>query len=140
MAYVDYNYYTNTFGSSTIPETSFSSYERLARVSLDNFTFNRLKNDNTLITDDVKECLCVMIEKAYSVDQEQAMSSDGTGKLISSASTDGLNTTYAISDLQKNEIDQFQITKVKLYNIAKEYLWSTGLLYRGLDRCKPKQV
>jgi len=68
------------------------------------------------------------------------MSSDGTGKLISSESVDGHSVAYAISDSQKNEIDQSGITKIKLYNIAKDYLWDTGLLYRGLDRCKLKQV
>ena len=139
--YVTYEYYTNTFGGTAISsESTFTQFERKVRVSIDDFTSNRLKNNSTLITDDVKECLCVMIEKAYSIDQEQAMSSDGTGKLISSESVDGHSVAYAISDSQKNEIDQSGITKIKLYNIAKDYLWDTGLLYRGLDRCKLKQV
>lgn len=132
MAYIDYDYYANTFGSSTIPETSFSSYERLARVSLDNFTFNRLKNDNTLITDDVKECLCVMMEKAYNYQQE-----DENSKIIASESVDGHSVAYFIPDIQGNEVDQSRITKVKLYNMAEDYLWDTGLLYRGIDHKCP---
>ncbi|WP_236897001.1 hypothetical protein [Clostridium beijerinckii] len=133
MAYVDYTYYTETFGSATIPETDFNKYERKARVSLDNFTFDRIKNDETLIDDNVKDCMCEMMEKACSIDQENDMTNDGTGKLVASETTDNHSITYAISDLQKNEIDQSKITKTKLYNIAKDYLWSTGLLYRGLD-------
>jgi hypothetical protein len=130
MAYVDYTYYTETFGSTTIPESDFNKYERKARVSLDSFTFDRIKNDETLMDDNVKDCMCEMMEKAFSIDQEEAATD---GKTISSESVDGHSVSFAISDLQKNEIDQSNITKVKLYNIAKDYLWNTGLLYRGLD-------
>lgn len=129
MGYIDLDYYKTTFGGSLIPDTDFAKCERLARVSIDNFTFNRLKNDNTLITDDVKECLCVMMEKAYSINQEEAATE---GKIISSESVDGHSIGYAISDYEKNEIDKSRITKLKLYNIAKDYLAMTGLLYRGL--------
>jgi hypothetical protein len=133
MAYVDYTYYTETFGSATIPETDFNKYERKSRIQLDNFTFDRIKNDETLIDDNVKDCMCEMMEKAYSIDQENDMTNDGTGKLVASETTDNHSITYAISDLQKNEIDQSKITKVKLYNIVKDYLGRTGLMYRGLD-------
>lgn len=133
MAYVDYTYYTETFGSATIPESDFNKYERRARVSLDNFTFDRIKNDETLIDDTVRDCMCEMMEKAFNAEQENDMTNDGTGKLVASETTDNHSVTYAISDLQKNEIDQSRITKIKLYNIAKDYLWNTGLLYRGLD-------
>lgn len=127
--YVTYEYYTDTFGGTAISSENFTLFERKARVSLDNFTFNRIKDDETLIDDTIKECICTMMDKAYSIEQETAATD---GKVISSESVDGHSMSYAISDSQKNEIDQSNITKVKLYNIAKEYLWSTGLLYRGL--------
>lgn len=128
--YVTYEYYTDTFGGTAISSESFNKYERKARVSLDNFTFDRIKNDETLIDDNVKDCMCEMMEKAYSIDQEEAATD---GKIISSESVDGHSVSFAISDSQKNEIDQSRITKVKLYNIAKDYLGRTGLMYRGID-------
>jgi hypothetical protein len=128
--YVDFGYYSTTYEGTAIVVDSFVKYERKARLCIDSFTFNRLKNDSTLIDDTVKECMCEMIEKAYSIDQEEA-ATDGT--IIASESVDGHSATYAVSDAEKNEIDKSNITKIKLYNIAKEYLWSTSLLYRGLD-------
>jgi hypothetical protein len=130
MAYVDYTYYSTTFGGLTIPETEFIKREKKARLNLDNFTFNRLQKDVTLIDDTVRDCLCEMMDKLYSLDQEEVATD---GKIIASESVDGHSATYAVSDAEKNEIDKSNITKIKLYNIAKEYLWSTSLLYRGLD-------
>lgn len=128
--YVDFTYYQSTYGGTAINADSFIKYERKARIALDNFTFNRLKDDNTLITNDVKDCLCEMMEKAYGIEQEEAATD---GKTITSESVDGHSVSFAISDSQKNEIDQSRITKIKLYNIAKDYLGNTGLLYRGLN-------
>lgn len=128
--YIDFIYYSTNFGGSLIAESDFVKFERKARVNLDIFTFDRLKNDNTLIDDTVKECLCDMMECSYKLEQQEAATD---GKLISSESVDGHNVTYAVSDIEKNEIDKSKITKTKLYNIAKEYLWNTGLLYRGFD-------
>jgi hypothetical protein len=128
--YVDFTYYSTSFGGSTILEADFNKYERKARVFLDSITFNRLQDDATLITDAVKDCLCEMMEKSFGLEQEEAATG---GKLIASETVDGFTQTYAIADGEKNEIDKSKIDKIKLYNIAREYLVNTGLLYRGVD-------
>jgi hypothetical protein len=130
MAYIDFTYYQTTFGGAAIPEALFNKYERKARVLIDSFTFDRLKNNNDLIDDTVKECLCDMMECNYKLDQQEA---ETDGKIIASESVDGHNVIYAISDNEKNEIDKSKITKLKLYNIAKDYLGNTALMYRGID-------
>jgi hypothetical protein len=130
MAYIDFIYYRTTFGGTAIPETLFNDYERKTRITLDNFTFDRLKKNNDLIDDTVKECLCDMMECNYKLDQHEA---ETDGKIIASESVDGHNVIYAISDSEKNEIDKSKITKLKLYNIAKDYLGNTALMYRGID-------
>lgn len=124
--YVTFEYYTTTFGGSTIPSDSFNTYERKARVFIDNITFDRLKKDSTLITDTVKECLCEIMECNYKLD---ATSEE---KIIASETVDTHSVSYAISDIEKNIVDRSQIGKVKFYNIAREYLSGTGLLYRGV--------
>ncbi|OOM17217.1 hypothetical protein CLSAB_19370 [Clostridium saccharobutylicum] len=128
--YVTYDYYTTTYGGSTISSLDFNKYERKARITLDNFTFDRLKSNNDLIDDTVKECLCDMMECNYKLDQQEA---ETDGKIIASESVDGHNVTYAVSDAEKNQIDKSKITKLKLYNIAKDYLGNTALMYRGID-------
>ena len=130
--YVDFTYYTdaaNGFGGTTIPEADFPKYERRSRVFIDDITFNRLKDDNTLIDDTVKECLCEIMECNYKLDQEEA---ETGGKLISSETIDQHSVTYAVSDIEKNEVDKSRINFTKLYNIARQYLGNTGLLYRGV--------
>lgn len=127
--YVDYIYYSTSFGGTLIPETSFITFERRARVLLDYFTFNRIQVDATLITAIIKDCLCEMMECNYNLEQEKI---NNDGKLISSETIDKHSVTYAISDIEKNAVDRTQIDKVKYYNIAKTYLGNTGLLYRGI--------
>lgn len=129
MGYIDYEYYKNSFGGTTIPETIFINYERKARTFIDNITFNRLQNDNTLITNTVKDCICEIMECNFKLEQKET---EADGKIIASETVDSHSVTYAISDVEKNEIDKSRINKIKYYNIAKEYLGNTGLLYRGV--------
>ena len=127
--YVDFIYYRDSFGGTTIPEANFIKLERKARVFIDDVTFDRLKNDATLIDDTVKECLCEIMECNYKLEQEEA---ETDGKLISSETIDQHSITYAVSDTEKNEIDKSRINFTKFYNIARQYLSNTGLLYRGV--------
>ena len=127
--YVDFIYYRDSFGGTTIPEANFIKLERKARVFIDDVTFDRLKNDTTLIDDTVKECLCEIMECNYKLDQEEA---ETGGKLISSETIDQYSVTYAVSDIEKNEVDKSRINFTKFYNIARQYLSNTGLLYRGV--------
>ena len=127
--YVDFIYYRDSFGGTTIPEANFNKYERKARVFIDDVTFDRLKNDATLIDDTVKECLCEIMECNYKLEQEEA---ETDGKLISSETIDQHSITYAVSDIEKNEVDKSRINFTKFYTIARQYLSNTGLLYRGV--------
>lgn len=127
--YVDFTYYSTVYGGTAILADSFIKYERKARVFIDDVTFDRLKNDNTLIDDTVKECLCEIMECNYKLDQEEA---ETGGKLISSETIDQHSVTYAISDIEKNEVDKSRIKFTKFNNIARQCLGNTGLLYRGV--------
>lgn len=127
--YVDFEYYSTIYGGTAINADSFIKYERRSRVFIDDVTFDRLKNDATLIDDTVKECLCEIMECNYKLDQEEA---ETGGKLISSETIDQHSVTYAVSDIEKNEVDKSRINFTKFYNIARQYLGNTSLLYRGV--------
>lgn len=117
--YTDFEYYQTNFGGTTIPSDSFNAYERKARVFLDLVTFNRLKNDNTLIDDTVKDCLCEMMETKFNLDNSE--------NVIASETVDSHSVTYAVD---KNAIEETE--EQKLYKIVKLYLSNTNLLYRGV--------
>lgn len=127
--YVTYEYYTTTYGGSTISSTDFNKYERKARVFIDNVTFNRLQLNNALVIGSVQDAICEIMECNYKIDLKET---ETDGNIISSETVDGHSVTYAIADTEKNTIDKKQLNKVKYYNIAKEYLGNTGLLYRGI--------
>ena len=127
--YVDFEYYSSTYGGTAINADSFIKLERKARVFIDDVTFDRLKDNATLIDDTVKECLCEIMECNYKLEQEEA---ETGGKLISSETIDQHSVTYAVSDTEKNEVDKSRINFTKFYNIARQYLSNTGLLYRGV--------
>lgn len=116
MAYLDYLYYKASFGGSTIPETSFLSYERKARVFMDYITFNRLNQDETLIDDIVKECLCEIMECNYKIEN------DGGIKQSESVGS------HSVSFVVNPNTTEYS----KYYKIARMYLGHTGLLYRGV--------
>lgn len=116
MAYLDYSYYRDSFGGSAIPETSFNSYERKARILLDYVTFNRIKDDESLIDDTIKDCLCEVMECKKNI--------DNSGGIKSAESVDKVSVTYVVNP---NDTE-FS----KCYNIIKMYLGNTNLLYRGV--------
>lgn len=119
MAYIDYSdyiYYSNSFGGGTIPETSFNMYERRARAFIDYITFNRLKNNNELIDEDIKGCICEIMECNYKTDMD--------GGIKASESIGNVSVSYVVGP---NTTDYG-----KYYKIAKMYLGHTNLLYRGV--------
>ena len=119
MAYVDFTYYSTSFGGTTIPEADFLKLERQARTFLNNITFNRLTGESAIITNEVKDCICEMMECKYNLDNSE--------NTIASETVDSHSVTYAVD---KNAIEETE--QQKLYRIAKLYLSNTNLLYRGV--------
>lgn len=109
--YADLEFYLCKYCQNSdhlIDNQSFALYERKAEVVLNHLTAGRIDD----ITDDIKYCICEIAEYIYqNKDNEN----------IISESNDGYTVTYAG--------ERFQYDKI--YAIAKKYLFSTELLYRG---------
>lgn len=129
MEYVDFAYYTNSFRGVSISETQFPKYLRKATAFIDNITFDRLKNDELLIDDSVKNAMCEIMELNLKLD---TLESENGESVKASETVGNYSVSYAVSDVEKNAVDRTQLNKVKYYNIAKEYLGNSGLLYRGV--------
>lgn len=117
MAKVEYEYYQSEYLGTKIPASTFDKYERKARHKLSSFTFNRI-DDMEEFEDCIKNCICELADAIYSNDEASSIVPKG----ISSESTDGHSVTYD-KGKSKKELE------IELYDIAKECLWSTGLLY-----------
>jgi len=113
--YTTLEYYKNTYGGSDIPDNEFIRREREARVFIDYITFNRFKEDITLITDDVQITICTLMDKSKEIDNK--------GGIIASESVGNMSTTYVVN---ANSTLSSELLKV-----AKMYL-PQELLYRGV--------
>jgi hypothetical protein len=113
--YTTLEYYKTTYGGSDIPDNEFIKCEREARVFIDYITFNRLKEDITLITDDIQIAVCAVMDKSKEIENK--------GGIIASESVDKVSVTYVVN---ANSTLNSELLKV-----AKMYL-PQELLYRGV--------
>lgn len=114
--FVDYDYYKNTYGGTSVPSSIFARLSLRASYKVNNYTMGRAEKLENL-TDEIKLATCSIIDKMYSIEE------DGGVKVAETVGKHSV--TYA--DTSNNT------TEDKLYyRIALTYLANTGLLYRGL--------
>lgn len=116
MIHTDYNFYTDIFRGSVIPnETAFNSSVIEAIAYIDRFTRGKA-NNLASIPDGVNMAVCAVAEIIYT---------ESTSKDITSESVGNHSRTYAITS--KTEREREKIRKARLY------LARTGLLYGGMS-------
>ncbi len=82
MAYVDFAYYTNTYGGVLIPCEAFAGCARDAGAYLDFITAGSIGE----VTDAVKNAACAVCEALYKTAGREGIKSEGN---------DGVSVTYA---------------------------------------------
>jgi hypothetical protein len=112
MAYATYEFYINQYKGTALPLSDFEHFIKKAGAFLDYVTFERIKNDVTLISDQIKSAECEMAAIYYS-DSQRAVKSEKAGELSYS---------YLVREIDLN---------TELYKTAQKYLSTGGLLYRG---------
>lgn len=110
--YVDYNYYSNTYGGK-VSSIDFTALEIKASRVLNYYTFNRIEE----VTDSIKLAVCELVDYLKELE-------DKGGKEIASEKVSTHSVTYA----DKDNIS----SKKKQKEIINNYLGHTGLLYRGV--------
>ena len=127
MAYVDYTYYTGTYGGSTIPTTAFTKYENKAERKVNADTFGEIIEAETYM-DDVKKCTCEVAEEFYIFENAKS----DNGMVLKSFSNDGESGTFDESFMTEDAVSK------RIGKIVKEWLVNTGLLYRGCNSAESK--
>lgn len=120
MAYVDYTYYTGTYGGGAIPSTAFTRLENKAESKVKYFTENVGIDSTADYMGSVKGCICEIAEEIYKYES----AADSTGATLKSYSNDGESGTYDDSMTE-------QSVNKRIVSLIYQYLGSTGLLYRG---------
>lgn len=115
MEYADYSFYTGMFHGEAIEKKDFPRLAFRASRFLDYYTRNRAKDYNE--NNAVKYACCAVAE-AY-----QVIEKTGAKSGIASESVGSYSVSYTTDNTTRDE----------LANVARQYLATTGLLYRG--RC-----
>lgn len=119
-----HDYYLNRYlgGRAFLPDVeviscaAFSDYERRARIIIRRYT-----GEVDEITDDLRDCVCAVIELLHASEDAQTLSG------VAAEKTGDLSITYesAAARIESNNANVREV----IYN----YLSGTGLLYRGVS-------
>jgi hypothetical protein len=121
-AYVDYDYYTDTYLGTDIAEDDFDQLALRASAVIDQITFNRAGPVVTAGTD--TDTIDLIQMAACAVAEElQTQSSESANGVIQSESVGRHSVTYAQGSVQSKRMRQSEA--------AQLYLGSTGLMFRG---------
>ena len=129
--YLTYDEYKSMGG--TLDVTTFTTYEYDAEVEVNNKTFNRLRNEET-IPEEVKRCMYKLIELVCTKSKLFANEQEGRGYQLASQSNDGVSSTYvtftASELLEKSQMEVEHTVKKYLYGVYTAD--GRALIYRGL--------
>ncbi len=133
--YADYNYYTSGYllgKAPAVPDKEFLFWERQASREIDRYTFDRIKADSRLLTDEVKDCTCAIAELLYKANSlSEAAVADGVAGVMTSYSNDGQSASFDASQSIYTESGK----RAEIKRLVYLYLGNTGLLYTGVGRC-----
>lgn len=125
--YIDYDFYTKSYGGTSVPQNSFLRYSIKASAYIDKITFGRISKmyitDSTdegyNVPDEVKFAVCAVIDVDKKIEDD--------GGIISSESNGNYSVTYTDGNAGVNT----QTISQKEYEAATLFLNGTGLLYKG---------
>ena len=134
--YIEYQYYEEKYllgKEPVIPDNEFAFWEKQARMIIDERTFDRIKKDEKLLSDKVRDCACAIAEVLYRSEQiTQNSVNQGVAGVMTSYSNDGQSASFDVSQSKYTESGK----KAEINRLMKLYLGNTGLLYAGVHVCE----
>ncbi len=127
---VKYDYYKNSYGGSSIPESSFQKMAIKSSSKVNYYTQNRINEKN--IDDNIQNTACEIAELIYSQEmlKEKILADD---KIKASETVGPHSTTYVNNKaFQEKQILSEKELEQECYRICYRNLALTGLLYRGI--------
>lgn len=136
--YVDFDYYENTYGGSQVTSSDFTKYELKARIVMNNYTLKEKLTikllEGSKYVDNIKMAVCEIIDNLFRTDEliKKSTQADNAFALgVTSESVKDHSVSFDSKSLKSNEIKAQ--SQNENYNLMKNYLGITGLLYRGLS-------
>lgn len=126
---VDYKYYTDIYGGSSIPESSFKEHSIKASSKINRYTSNRINQEN--IDDNIKNTACEIITLLFEQKQLKAKLNDDKSTKASETVGPHSITYVNKSNLQAQRILSDRELEQECYRICYNNLADTGLMFRG---------
>lgn len=134
MTLVDYNYYSNNYKGTVIPQDSFDNMAIKASSIVNLNTYMRIKEESQ-ITKDVKDATCEVAELLFNQEtlKNKLLQSSVESGDIASESLGPHSITYINkASIQKEELLTEEEKDKQAYNICYKYLIMTGLMDRRI--------
>ena len=116
--YADFEYYTKTFFGDALTEAEFSKAAARASSFLDYYTRGKSKRNPDM--DELKIACCAIAEQAVVYEKASASVAG-----VQSESVGSWSRTY------RSGAEVTEEAREKMAQVAREYLGTTGLIYRG---------
>lgn len=128
--YIDYEYYMNSFNGNIIPNESFKKYAKKASSKINYYTSNNIEE----VTDDIKDATCEIAEVLFNQEKLKNKVINENSSQKSSETVGPWTVHYTDnSQYQSNQIMSDKELNTTIYQICKEYLIDSGLLFRGVN-------
>lgn len=126
--FANFDFYTNQFLGSMIPKDDFDAAALRASQFLEYYTRGKVKENADM--EAVKMATCALAEEYYTVLAAQRLAQQTATEGDIESQTVG---SYSVKYRSKAETAHAlaAVSRVKLAEIARQYLAHTGLLYRG---------
>lgn len=126
---VNYNYYKDTYGGSSIPESSFKNIIIEASSKVNHYTSSRITAE--ILNEQIQNTTCEIAELLFNQKELITHLNDDTSKASETVGP------HSVSYLNKSTIQSQQILskkelEIECYRICYRYLVHTGLMYRGI--------
>lgn len=130
---VNYQYYSKTYGGSSIPESSFEKKAIEASSKVNYYTFNRITEE--ILDDNIRNTACQIAELLFEQEKLKASitSDESENKEIASETLGPRSISYVNkSNLKANQILSEEELEQQIYGICYQNLVHTGLMFRGV--------
>ena len=134
MAITTYEFYKNTYYGDSIEESSFEKWESKAETKLKyllsgNLTEQAVEEFN----EEVQKAVCCVADFLFTLDRKKSNPNDVNINSVKSMSSGGQSVSVNASGDEIDAVmDDVSKQNAMLLSMVSEYLYDTGLLYKGV--------
>ena len=134
MAITTYEFYKNTYYGDSIEESSFEKWESKAETKLKYLLSGNLTEQAAEeFNEELQEAVCCVADFLFTLDRKKSNPNDVNINSVKSMSSGGQSVSFNASGDEIDAVmDDVSKQNAMLLSMVSEYLYDTGLLYKGV--------